>query len=125
MKNPFGHGAKTGVSAEITSKSLRIFTVSQQNHVPPHTDDVAPLSTAAVTQISESEFAEKDATVLWRRYLDSQLSTSPTPKVVRHRFLGTKCRVNDVCIGGGECRSGFCRCPENLFEREGRCLRGA
>lgn len=105
VKNPFGHGAKTGVSAEITSKSLRIFTVSQQNHVPPHTDDVAPLSTAAVTQIN------------------SQLSTSPTPKVVRHRFLGTKCRVNDVCIGGGECRSGFCRCPENLFEREGRCLR--
>ncbi|VDM76941.1 unnamed protein product, partial [Strongylus vulgaris] len=26
------------------------------------------------------------------------------PKVIRHRFLGTRCRDNDVCINGGECR---------------------
>ncbi|KAK6759710.1 hypothetical protein RB195_021339 [Necator americanus] len=45
------------------------------------------------------------------------------PKVIRHRFLGTKCRDNDVCINGGECRDGVCRCPDKLYERDGRCLR--
>ncbi|KAK6028684.1 polysaccharide deacetylase, partial [Ostertagia ostertagi] len=54
-----------------------------------------------------------------------QFSTSPAPKVVRHRFLGTKCRENDVCINGGECLGGICQCPENLFERGGRCLRAS
>ncbi|XGW15482.1 hypothetical protein V3C99_001168, partial [Haemonchus contortus] len=55
----------------------------------------------------------------------SQLSFASTPKVVRHRFLGTKCRQNDVCINGGECVGGICQCPENLFERGGRCLRAS
>ncbi|EYB99504.1 hypothetical protein Y032_0122g1086 [Ancylostoma ceylanicum] len=53
----------------------------------------------------------------------SSRSSSTGPKVIRHRFLGTKCRDNDVCINGGECREGVCRCPERLYERDGRCLR--
>ncbi|KAK5972004.1 hypothetical protein GCK32_006361, partial [Trichostrongylus colubriformis] len=55
----------------------------------------------------------------------AQHSTPSAPKVVRHRFLGTKCRYNDVCINGGECINSICQCPENLFERGGRCLRAS
>ncbi|PIO72027.1 hypothetical protein TELCIR_06057 [Teladorsagia circumcincta] len=76
-------------------------TVSQYGHVDPPT----PLTSPPTQQ--------------------PQYPTSPAPKVVRHRFLGTKCRDNDVCINGGECLGGICQCPENLFERDGRCLRGA
>ncbi|VDL73125.1 unnamed protein product [Nippostrongylus brasiliensis] len=118
----YGQAQKNEASPPIQIASYNNVPVVQQNFLPPITKAVQQNYPPPVAETRPVEAPRPIAT--WpAQYL--QTTTTSSPKVIRHRFLGTKCRENDVCISGGECRDGVCQCPENLYLRDGKCLRSA